>query len=442
MEKVNQEHVKFPRVLLLNMTKVHSVDAQNLFVRTLFGDWPRENIAQIYTGSYAGTGEFCSQYYAIGRGERRFERLFGLLKRSAMSVTSGKSVVDEAVKSRSSWSEVLRRRIVSALVDSGFWELVFRIRLSDALESFVRQFNPDILCTEAFSIGLTRLTLRIAEKFSVPICYFPLDDWHSYLYHGSPAHVEVDRLARTIAERSSVRFALGPKMAEAFARRYNVDFECIYHADDLGRFKGLKHQKSHGGVIVIGYSGALGYGRIGCFRDLLRACRLLHREFRIRIFCTSVPPETPEELLNSHNVEFLHQPPHEELPQALAGCDILFLPESFESRYRGAIELSLSSKSHLYMMSGRPIVVYGPPWSGTVDYAQRSGWGIVVDRQNDQALLQAIQSAMPQAQAEEIVAKAYSVAAANHDITLLRRRVVERIGAATMNQIPSFHALR
>lgn len=34
------------------------------------------------------------------------------------------------------------------------------------------------------------------------------------------------------------------------------------------------------------------------------------------------------------------------------------------------------------MMSNRPVLVYGPSYSGTVDYADRDGWGLVVSERN------------------------------------------------------------
>ena len=46
------------------------------------------------------------------------------------------------------------------------------------------------------------------------------------------------------------------------------------------------------------------------------------------------------------------------------------------------IEYSISSKAHLYMMSGQPILVYGPEYSGTVEYAVRMGWGVVVSKRS------------------------------------------------------------
>lgn len=421
--------MKYPRVLLLHMTKVRLDDPVNLLVRTLFGGWPKENIAQIYTGHYSGTGEFCGQYYEIGLEERRFGLIFGLLKSAGMNSMSGQSVADQGMKLRVSLGVVLAKKIVSTIIDSGIWEVIFRIRLSTSLANFVRDFNPAIIYTQGHHLGITRLALQMNEKFSVPLCYFPVDDWHSCLYSGSPIHIEVNRLAREIAKRASLRFALGPKMSEVLAGRYGVDFECIYNADDSTRFKVVEHQKIGDKPIIIGLFGSLYLGRIACLFDLLRACQLLKHKFVIRVYCSSVPVDAPEELLNSAEVEFLPLPSHDELPQALAECDILFLPESFDPAYRKAIELSLSTKSHLYMMSGRPILIYGPPWSGTVDYARRFGWGVVVDKRNNKDLLQGIKMAASQPIAKEIVSRGYSVAKRHHNITVLRKRVLERVRA-------------
>ncbi len=82
-------------------------------------------------------------------------------------------------------------------------------------------------------------------------------------------------------------------------------------------------------------------------------------------------------------------------------------------------------------MSGRPILVYGPPWSGTVEYARQGGWGVVVDSKSGDALLRALNYAKTPAGSKETVARGYDVAAANHDIRLLRRRVFDRITAAS-----------
>lgn len=419
----------YPRILLLHMTKVHSDDPSNLLVRTLFGGWPKSKIAQIYTGNYSGAGEFCGEYHAIGSRERMFGRMFGLLKPLGVNSIYGHSVEGKGIKSNTSFIKVLSKQFVSRIIDSGIWEAVFRIRLSPSLANFIYDFSPDAIYTQGYNLGITRLALQISDVFSVPICYFPVDDWHCSLYSGSPMHIEVDRLAKTITKRAALRFALGPKMTEVLTTRYGVDFECIYNADDLARFKIVDRKQVDDNPIIIGYSGSLYLGRTACLLDLLRSCKLLKHKLKIRIYCKSLPVDTPNELVNSENVEFLPLPSHDDLPKYLIECDILFLPESFDPAHKKAIELSLSTKCHLYMMSGRPILVYGPDWSGTVDYARRFGWGIVVDKRDEKVLLQGISKALSKENAKEIVEKGYSVAKMNHDVEALRKRVLERINS-------------
>ncbi len=77
-------------------------------------------------------------------------------------------------------------------------------------------------------------------------------------------------------------------------------------------------------------------------------------------------------------------------------------------------------------MSKRPILVYGPPWSGTVDYARRRGWGIIVDKRGERELLKGILTAsLPTA--SESIAIGYDVARSNHDIKMLRAHVWQRV---------------
>lgn len=88
-------------------------------------------------------------------------------------------------------------------------------------------------------------------------------------------------------------------------------------------------------------------------------------------------PDIPDELLCSEHVDFLPLPgSHDQLPAVLAGCDVLFLPGHFDTAYQNAIQLSLSSKAHLYMMSGRPILVYGPIWSENPSITPNSSVGV------------------------------------------------------------------
>ncbi len=406
------------------MPKIHKSDGVNLLIRTLFSEWSSENLAQIYTSDISGIGDFCKGYFKIGVQERQLGRLFYILKKRAWSIIEGYSsslLKEENIKSKS-WSK-LPGKIISYIIDQGYWDLIFRIRLSNSLCNFIKSFKPDIIYTQGYSLSFSQLALEISKRFGIPIFYFPMDDWHSYLYSRSFVHSKVCKIAEQLAIKSKWRFALGPKMAEVFSKRYNVNFECLYHADDPSRFiDNFEERKKQKEFYVIGYIGSLYLKRYEAFIDLEKACILTGIPFRIDIYCERIPFEVPEELLNSNNVRFYPLPKHEEVPTILSNCDVLFLPESFDKSVKEAIELSLSTKAHLYMFSRKPIIIYAPPWSGTLDYAKRYKWAIVVDNKDLNKLAKALEMAFENNSADYID-RAYKVALNNHDIYKIRKMI-------------------
>ena len=82
----------------------------------------------------------------------------------------------------------------------------------------------------------------------------------------------------------------------------------------------------------------------------------------------------------------------------------------------------MPTKVPAYLASGTPILVYGPPEAAQVAYAEREGWGLVVNRRNPQALDAAIAALQTDnSLRQRLSARARSLAA-NHDIRHVRRQ--------------------
>ncbi len=391
----SQVGIRYPRVLLVMLVAVKAADAGNLLSRALFGDWPKDRLAQIYpTAEPSGHGDFCGNFYRLQVCDRFLGGLFRRLRGGVVNMVA-LGTIEEQAKIRSAgllkhWFQTLQKRLGDWLINTGLWELIFRVRLSKPMERFIEDFKPEIIYCQGYSLGFATLPLLIARRFHIPICFQTTDDWPHSTYAHSPVGWLLRRRAGELIQCAKVRLAFGDKMQREYERRYGVPFEATYHLDDPARFP-------HGGETSektrkIIYTGGLGHRRYEAIQDVLAAVRQmpeLSGRVEIIVYSTGIPKDMPVGLLQSPEVRFVPLPTHEQLPAVLAEATVLLLPESFNEA-RPPIEYSISSKSHLYMMSGRPVLVYGPAFSGTVDYAMREGWGLVVAQRSETKLKAAL----------------------------------------------------
>ncbi|MCK4790907.1 MAG: hypothetical protein KAV87_44635, partial [Desulfobacteraceae bacterium] len=74
----------------------------------------------------------------------------------------------------------------------------------------------------------------------------------------------------------------------------------------------------------------------------------------------------------------------------LRKAGLLFLPVDFTKASIERMRYSVFAKIPAYMMSGTPILVYGPPEVASVEYAIKEKWAYVVPKKDEKALKEAI----------------------------------------------------
>lgn len=414
---------RFPRVLIVAKSKIGDIDSAGGALRNWFREWPRDRLAQIFSGVPTGGGaDFCGSNFLLGAEERRLGRLFFALKRSRLADGALPGRSRPQAEGDGAWARRAARRAGEVLVETGLWELMFPPKLSGRMRAWLDAFRPDVLFTQGADISFMRLPLMIGREYRLPIHFDVVDDWVEHLYGGSWAgplvRPAVQRAFRDLLRASACRYTIGEAMAEAYRARYGVPFRVLMQCDDPDRFSEAIPARTRGpGEVEIVYSGSLALNRWKALMDLAEACEACRSRglnARVTAYVTFVPEEASA-LRHDRNVTLKEAVPDAEVPGVLKGADILFLPESFDPRYREYVKLSVSTKAHLYMLSGRPSLVYGPPGLGTIEYARQRGWGLVVDQQGQAHLADAIERLVyDPSRRQELVARGREVAARNH----------------------------
>jgi hypothetical protein len=208
-------------------------------------------------------------------------------------------------------------------------------------------------------------------------------------------------------------------MASEYSARYGKSFASLSHGDDPQRFLVADPKRIHpSGTISIVAVGNFNQFRWPLLLDANECCRLLESQgyhARVAVFSSGMDPVGDCTLAKAEFIDIVKDPGNDLLPGYLKGADILLLIEGFDKNFVSAIRLSVSSKSHLFMLSKRPIVVYAHSDTGVSKYASEYGWARTVTERDVTKLLDVLLNLIKDVEGnKEMIANAYKVAKTYH----------------------------
>jgi len=413
---------KFPRLLIVAKRLVDHTSGNGASLRNWFIQWPKDRLAQICSSPLADEA-FVPNVYRLAGQDRRGGAVFDTMKRYCSVLGSSEPVHELGSAPDRTLTPRIHALAHRVVVSSGLWELFFRPKVSRELSAWVEQFGPQVIFAQGADLSFLTLPFMLSQQFGIPVCLMVNDDWPAHLYAKSwtapvmrPA---VDRAFKKLLHRCSARFGTGDYMCAEYEARYHERFHPLMICDDSIRFSNAAAiRRVLPSDISIVYCGSLGANRWKAILDLAGAAEIVAasgRRITISVFAPDLPVRGAA--VAAHPLIELRPPcPHADLPGLLKGADILFLAESFDETSRDYIRYSISTKCHLYMMSGRPIIAYGPPEVGTIQYAAMQEWAMVVDRPDPQMLAHAINCILEKSElSTRTIARARTVATQNHE---------------------------
>ncbi|MDB5405521.1 MAG: hypothetical protein JWL84_433 [Rhodospirillales bacterium] len=423
-----------PRVLFITAASFNHVTGGGITFSNLFRGWPKDRIATVHNDAVPVATDVCEHYYRLGAGEIE---TWPILRRFRPA-SSGNNASD--VDATPSAAPSLLRRAKTLVFGDGLPE---RGRLSPKLEAWIAGFRPDLIYTILGGTGLMEVIRAVQHRFAVPLVVHFMDDWQSAIHRGGLVSPwQRGRMLRLIAEivRSS-RTAMGicDGMCSEYAQRFGRPFAPFQNTVDASRWSAIaKRDRRVGSPIRLLYAGSvLSFAQAESLADCCEATVALNEagtKVELEIYsppgqvaalrhCFAGVPAIRFSVVIADDDAYF---------RSLAAADILLLPVNFDEFSVRYIRLSMPTKVPSYLVSGTPILVYGPRGVAQVDYAGSAGWGEIVDRRDAALLRQAIvRLASDMDLRDHLSQTAQRLAAERHDSATVRTQFQAALMAAT-----------
>lgn len=428
----------YKKICIITAGRINKYDTANngLLFRSLFKNWPKENISQIYNSGCNNDEGFFSNYYQLNEKDRRWGKIYAKLHNnehnSFVSISSKQ-------KKKKNLIDPLFSILKKTLIETGLYELIFRPRLSIELKIWLDQIKPDIILAQGYSLTFSKLPILIKNYTHAKLAFFTTDDWPKYLYSGAQGEskflsflprMKLKKTVTKLIKEVDIPIAFGSPMQEEYTRRYRKPFHSLFHADDPLRFENVAHQRlTKENIFSIVTIGTFDKFRWPLIDDINQSCEILHQKgvsAQLSIISSAIDKKGYSELKKMNHVKLYEDPGSDYLPKLLKGADLLVLIETFDYNRAKAIELSISTKAHLFMYSKVPILVYGSPLTGIANYALKYNWACVLGERNIEKLTKYIENLYyDQELRGNLINTAYQVGLENHDLNRIEKKLFE-----------------
>jgi glycosyltransferase involved in cell wall biosynthesis len=432
---VNYMISKMPKILLITSSSFNSYTGTGITLSNLFQGWPLEKIAIIHQDKFQTNTKVCQHEYKLGEKEENIFFPFSIIVKPKLNNGSRSGL---PIKSKKESKKYIRHRYIKKLLRSniGDYDLFKKRVLSDDLKHWIDDFNPDILYLHISSLGFLRFAKRIIKYCKVPYVVHFMDDF----YHFNYAKGLLGPFLRNIWKKemhnmilnSDLRIGISEKMAMEYSDIFSAKFYSFFNVIDIDKWDAIKSNCSKSDVFNIIYAGTINNKNntsLNNFASIVEGLKIPN--LKIKFFIYSFQPRIgyyQNNFKKYKNTIVDEVPEGDKIIPLLKNSDLLFLPVDFMAESISRMRYSMFTKIPAYMISGVPILFWGPDGIASTEYAKKSEWAYVVS-QNDplilkQALLKLINDKYLR---KELCENAKRLALNNHSSEIVRPRFHELI---------------
>lgn len=421
----------FKKVLLFGQA-FNNFTGGGITLSNLFRGWPKDKIALMTTEERLqglDTAK-CNNVYLIGNLETKRIFPFNLLKKDIESVhVRGSEIInkklDQIKNKKTTIKEILFKALNRALIFLGFKHFGLRFNVSNSLLSFIKDFSPDYIYTQAGSLAAIDFVNKLHNSLSIPIIIHIMDDHMASHFNdgiyvklfGSPASLPFQALANNAA----IKIGICKEMAREYERRYGGSWEYFHNSVDVSRWTiNCKTIEKDADVFKVFYVGKAIFNNASSLIDFAKAVHKLAlsgNKVELHLYIVRAKNSFLKKMSNLCNV-YCHPPVnHEEVPDLIHQFDLLLLPLAFTKKAYQYAKYSMPTKMPEYMISGIPTLVFAPNGSAVTKYAKKTNVAFTCSDNKHKILVNCLKEIISdQEKRKKIAANAINVAKVYHDM--------------------------
>ena len=368
---------ELPRVLHVGFNPIGSANNTGLTLGSMFAEWPRERLFEVYTATRESTAR--AEHVVVAPPSSA--PVDGLVRQMLGSrLPAGVADGLHGAVSRKGVPTPLgvRARVALSMLND-----IGPVWTGGRWVDDVRAFQPQVLHSLLGGVRITRLVLALSRRLDIPVVPHFMDDWLGTLYVDGQllglARRQVDRLVARVLERSPLCIAIGRDMQAEYTTRLGKECRVVGNSVDFEAFaRSWRPSAPDAASRTLSYVGGLHLGRGGVLRDVGTALAAQKRPgepvWSLRLMVPPADLAAAEQLAAEvSTIEVAGSLPPNQVPGALVASDALLFVESSDPHVARFTRLSVSTKVPEYLAARRPVLVVGPEAQASVRALVRSG---------------------------------------------------------------------
>lgn len=408
---------KYPKILVVTSSTFNSYTGTGITLSNLFQDWPIDKIAIIHNDKFQTNRNICQNEY-----KRRNNEIINFDSQNKKRNSS-------AIYSLKLKTKVIANKII------GTEEILVYPKISDRLKKWLLDYKPKIIYIHFSSLRSLRFARMIINICNVPYVVHFMDDWYHFRYDSGILSSILRKAWKNetneMITKAKICMGISEKMCGVYQKIFSKKFYPFFNAIDIHKWQENEVIKSTTKPYFdILYAGTINTKNINNLISMAKVCQsITNSGLSIRFNIFSFQPR-----LNSYRSSFssfrntiLDEVPNgDEIISLLKETDLLFLPVDFNKESHKRMRYSMFTKIPAYMISGNPILFWGPDNIASIEYAKKYNWAYVVSRNDPTLLKNALLTLISDKHLREKISnKAKYIATKYHDSKVVRREFQE-----------------